>query len=142
ISDNKDLRAFFNENRFDLTAISDYDGEIPQDIIAGGNFINLHSSLLPSFPEKTAVKDAYLAGVKVTGVTVYNMNTGIILAQYPVLIDNFTHYDQLEDELNELGSKLFPIVIKSILDDRIFDIVEYLSMGNNHCCGRGKCIVH
>lgn len=47
--------------------------------------VNIHPSLLPSFPGKDAVEQAIEHGVKVTGVTVHlvdeGMDTGPILAQ-------------------------------------------------------------
>ncbi|AXI00066.1 phosphoribosylglycinamide formyltransferase [Sporosarcina sp. PTS2304] len=50
--------------------------------------INIHPSLLPSFPGKDAIGQAVAAGVKVTGVTVHlvdeGMDTGPILAQQAV----------------------------------------------------------
>lgn len=50
--------------------------------------INIHPSLLPSFPGKDAIGQAVAAGVKVTGVTVHlvdeGMDTGPILAQRAV----------------------------------------------------------
>lgn len=52
------------------------------------NIINIHPSLLPSFPGKDAIGQAVAAGVKVTGVTVHlvdeGMDTGPILAQRAV----------------------------------------------------------
>lgn len=50
--------------------------------------VNIHPSLLPSFPGKDAVEQAVEHGVKVTGVTVHlvdeGMDTGPILAQHAV----------------------------------------------------------
>jgi phosphoribosylglycinamide formyltransferase 1 len=50
--------------------------------------VNIHPSLLPSFPGKDAVGQAIEHGVKVTGVTVHlvdeGMDTGPILAQCAV----------------------------------------------------------
>lgn len=55
--------------------------------------VNIHPSLLPSFPGKDAIGQAVAAGVKVTGVTVHlvdeGMDTGPILAQRAVdVVDN------------------------------------------------------
>lgn len=50
--------------------------------------VNIHPSLLPSFPGKDAIGQAYRHGVKVTGVTVHyvdaGMDTGPIIAQIAV----------------------------------------------------------
>lgn len=50
--------------------------------------VNIHPSLLPSFPGKDAIDQAIDHGVKVTGVTVHlvdeGMDTGPILAQHAV----------------------------------------------------------
>ena len=52
--------------------------------------INIHPSLLPSFPGKDAVGQALEAGVKVTGVTIHyvdaGMDTGPIIAQEAVVV--------------------------------------------------------
>ena len=53
-----------------------------------GRIINIHPSLLPSFPGKDAIGQAVAHGVKVTGVTVHfvdaGMDTGPIIAQRAV----------------------------------------------------------
>ena len=77
-----------------------------------------------------------MSGVKVTGVTVYmyTNDTNKILAQYPVMIDAYTHYDELEIEIKQLETRLYPLVIKSMLEDRVFDIVELLAPTKEHSC--------
>lgn len=52
--------------------------------------VNIHPSLLPSFPGKDAIGQAMVHGVKVTGVTVHyvdeGMDTGTIIAQTAVTV--------------------------------------------------------
>lgn len=52
--------------------------------------VNIHPSLLPSFPGKDAIGQAFDAGVKETGVTVHyvddGMDTGPVIAQKAVPI--------------------------------------------------------
>ncbi len=79
--------------------------------------VNIHPSLLPSFPGKDAIEQAVEHGVKVTGVTVHlvdaGMDTGPILAQraVDVIPDNVektaeaihaVEHDLYKDTLNRL----------------------------------------
>jgi phosphoribosylglycinamide formyltransferase-1 len=127
---------------FDVVCFVERFEDVPEDILSKSIVLNSHLSLLPAFPTSTPVKDAYLGGVKVTGVTISQLkqDKNIILAQYPVLIDCYTNYSQLEYELIELEKKMYPLVIKSILEDKVFDIVDMLSASSSHACGGcGKC---
>ena len=61
------------------------------DVLLGAyenRIINIHPSLLPAFPGKDAIGQAFAHGVKVTGVTVHyvdaGMDTGPIIAQKAV----------------------------------------------------------
>ncbi len=60
----------------------------------GDRYINTHNSLLPSFPGMHGPRDAFQAGVKVTGATLFfvdsGVDTGPIIAQVavPVLDDD------------------------------------------------------
>lgn len=132
------------KTNIDLYIVIDYEKEIPQNIFKT-KVIKIHPSLLPSFTQKSAIKDAYLAGVKVTGVTICELNSdnsfGRIITQYPILIDNFTHYDQLKEEIEELEIKLLQPVVKSILENKLFDIVDFLNDTPTHNCNGcgGSC---
>jgi phosphoribosylglycinamide formyltransferase-1 len=66
-----------------------------------GRVVNTHPALLPAFPGAHAVRDALAYGVKVTGVTVHQVDAGIdtgpILAQVAVSV----RPDDDEDTLHE-----------------------------------------
>ncbi|MFT4108204.1 phosphoribosylglycinamide formyltransferase [Propionicimonas sp.] len=56
----------------------------------GGCMINTHPALLPAFPGMHAVREALAAGVKITGATVFAVDSGVdsgaIIAQEPVRV--------------------------------------------------------
>lgn len=101
-----------------------------------GNVISCHHSLLPAFNCAEPEKEAILQGVKVTGITIYYTNTGKIIAQYPVFINNDTHYDDLVQELNYLEQTLLPIIIEKIINNEPFEIQTLI---NKSCGGCGGC---
>lgn len=104
--------------------------------------INLHMSLLPAFQTPEALKEAYLHGVKVSGITIHEVEQnnfyGRILAQYPVLIGNNAHFDEYQSEIIKLGAKIYPIVIDTILQDKVFDFSDLFS-GRSCSGGCGNC---
>ena len=132
--------AYFGTHNFDLIVLTGYSQQLPPEVLNLGKFINIHPSLLPAFKGKDAVQRAFYAGVKVSGVTVHRVTSeldgGKIIAQYPVLIGNLTHFDEFEAEIHSLEQKLYPIVIDSILSDRVFDFQDLL---NSKCECSGGC---
>jgi phosphoribosylglycinamide formyltransferase 1 len=77
--------------------------------------INLHPSLLPSFPGLHSIKQAYDHGVKITGCTVHwvtaGLDTGPILDQAAVRIEQNDTLDSLEAKVHKAEHKLLPSVI-------------------------------
>jgi phosphoribosylglycinamide formyltransferase-1 len=67
----------------------------------GGRMINTHPALLPSFPGMHGPRDALAYGVKITGATVFlvdsGVDSGVILAQAAVPV----HEDDTVDSLHE-----------------------------------------
>lgn len=96
--------------------------------------ICIHYSLLPAFDCDDPIKEAFLAGVKVSGVTVLDNKTRKILAQYPVLIENTMHYDEFEQEMKRTGEILYKKVIECIEKDKVF---EFADLFENKCGGCG-----
>ena len=77
-----------------------------------GRMINLHPSLLPEFPGKDGIGDAFRAGVRETGVTVHfvdaGVDTGPIIAQESLMIDPAETLDSLEEKIHLLEHQILP----------------------------------
>lgn len=81
--------------------------------------INIHPSLLPSFPGKDAIGQAMAHGVKVTGVTVHyvdaGMDTGSIIAQGAVdVIDG--DREATEARVHALEHALYTNTLKQLFE--------------------------
>ena len=132
---------YFSSHDFDLIALSDYRKQLKSDVLELGKFISIHPSLLPSFKGPDAINRAFFSSVKVSGVTVHLINedidNGKIIAQYPVLIGNLTHYDEFEREIHALEDLLYPIVIDKLLNNQVFDFSDLIRSGG--CGGCSGC---
>ncbi len=133
---------YFSSHDFDLVALSDYRRQLKNDVLKLGKFISVHPSLLPAFKGPDAINRAFFSGVKVSGVTVHIINEDIdnakIIAQYPVLIGNLTHYDEFESDILALEDLLYPIVIDKLLNNQVFDFSDLIQHSSN-CSGCGGC---
>ena len=116
----------------------EYDIEAPNVIDV--EVLKLHPSLLPSFDSKDPIKDAYLAGVKVSGVTVYSVSRDKILAQFPVLVENDFHFEDYVESITKAENLLYPLVIKSQLENKIFNFTDIIGGSSSGCSGNcGSC---
>ncbi|WP_159888197.1 phosphoribosylglycinamide formyltransferase [Paenibacillus puerhi] len=88
-----------------------------------GRMLNIHPSLLPSFPGLHAVRQALAHGVKVTGVTVHlvdgGLDSGPILAQRALAIENGDTEEDLEKRIHPIEHDLYPQVIQDIVQGAI-----------------------
>lgn len=101
--------------------------------------INVHHSLLPAFTGDEPVKQAFLEGVKVTGISFYYAKTGKIIAQYPIFIKSNSHYDEIVEEMQYLEQSLYPVIINSVLKNEFFEIEKFLNTGCSSCGGCKQC---
>ncbi|MDB6168964.1 MAG: phosphoribosylglycinamide formyltransferase [Verrucomicrobia bacterium] len=80
-----------------------------------GKIINLHPSLLPSFPGLDAVGQAFRRGVRVTGCTVHfvtaEVDGGPIVDQAAVRVDENDTIESLEAKIHAAEYALLPEVI-------------------------------
>ena len=85
--------------------------------------LNLHPALLPSFKGAHAIRDAYDAGVKVTGVTVHFANAeydkGPIVAQRAVDVAEDDTLESLEEKIHAVEHELYPEVLRWIAAGRV-----------------------
>jgi phosphoribosylglycinamide formyltransferase-1 len=83
-----------------------------------GRIVNIHPSLLPSFPGKDAVGQAVEAGVKVTGVTIHyvdaGMDTGPIIAQRAVSIDERDTKADIERNIHQVEHQFYPETLEKL----------------------------
>lgn len=82
--------------------------------------INIHPSLLPSFKGKNGILDAYNYGVKVSGVTVHYVDSGIdtgeIIDQEPVVLRDDDTLESFEEKIHEAEYKLYIRALKKVLE--------------------------
>lgn len=85
--------------------------------------LNLHPALLPAFKGAHAIRDAFDAGVKVTGVTVHFANEdydkGPIVAQRAVEVLEGDTLEDLEARIHELEHRLYPEVLRQVAQGRV-----------------------
>lgn len=84
-----------------------------------GRIVNIHPSLLPSFPGAHAIQDALNHGVKVTGVTVHQVDErvdhGPILAQRAVSIEDGETFDSLSIKIHAAEHLLYHETLQLLL---------------------------
>lgn len=89
-----------------------------------GKIINLHPAMLPNFPGRHSILDAFEAGVSETGVTVHfvdnGIDTGEIIAQeaVPILINDTI--DILETRIHNVEHVLYPNTLAKLIDEGVF----------------------
>ena len=88
-----------------------------------GRIVNVHPSLLPSFPGASSVADALAWGAKVTGVTVHlvdeELDHGPIVAQEAVEITDDDDWESLEARIHAVEHRLLPAALRALVEGRV-----------------------
>jgi len=83
-----------------------------------GRIVNVHPSLLPSFPGLQAWKQALDHGVKMTGCTVHFVDAGVdcgpIIGQQAVPVLDFDTPESLHARIHEAEHELYPKCLAAI----------------------------
>ena len=87
-----------------------------------GRIINIHPALLPAFKGAHGISDAYEYGVRVFGVTVHfvdsGMDTGRIIDQEAFHIEDNVSLEEVENIIHEVEHKLYPKVVKLMCEGK------------------------
>ena len=88
-----------------------------------GKIVNIHPSLLPSFPGANAIGQAWSYGVSVTGVTVHlvdeRMDHGPILAQEALTVGEREGLQSLEARIHEVEHRLYGATLSRLFRSRL-----------------------
>jgi phosphoribosylglycinamide formyltransferase-1 len=116
-------RAFvtaLQDARVDLVVLAGFMRVLKGEFLRAfeGRVVNIHPSLLPSFPGLEAWKQAFDHGVKVTGCTVHYVDAGVdsgpIIAQQPVLVEDGDTPELLHQRIQKAEHELYPRCVAAI----------------------------
>lgn len=104
----------------DLIALAGFMRVLKGDFLRAfeGRIVNIHPSLLPSFPGLEAWKQAFDAGVKVTGCTVHFVDAGVdsgpIIGQQTVPVLDDDSPETLHQRIHSAEHELYPKCVAGI----------------------------
>jgi phosphoribosylglycinamide formyltransferase 1 len=111
------LADWLEENRVRLVVLAGYMRLLSPAFLARfpDRIVNVHPSLLPSFPGLRAIERAVEAGVPETGVTVHlvdeGVDTGPVLRQEPVPVEPA---ETLVERIHAVEHRLLPEVVREL----------------------------
>ncbi|EOS55046.1 phosphoribosylglycinamide formyltransferase [Paenibacillus barengoltzii] len=120
-----EIAAELDKRQIDLVVLAGYMRLLTSVLVEpyAGRMINIHPSLLPAFPGKNAIGQAWEYGVKVTGVTVHlvdgGMDTGAVVAQAAVEITADDTLETLEAKIHATEGRLYPQVVSWFAKNRV-----------------------
>lgn len=117
--------ALLQEARVDLVVLAGYMRVVKEPLLKAfpGRILNIHPSLLPSFPGLRAWQQALDYGVKVTGCTVHFVNEGvdagpiILQESLPVLTGDTP--ETLHHRIQVIEHKLYPAAIRLFAEGKL-----------------------
>jgi phosphoribosylglycinamide formyltransferase-1 len=111
--------------RVDLIALAGFMRVLKGEFLNAfqGRIVNIHPSLLPSFPGLEAWKQALDHGVKITGCTVHFVDAGVdsgpIIAQQAVPVLDADTAESLHARIQAAEHQLYPQSIAAIASGRV-----------------------
>ena len=121
----QELAEWLGERGVELVVLAGYMRLLSEPFLDRfpGRILNVHPSLLPSFPGAHAVEDALAHGVKVTGATVHfvdqGIDTGPIVLQEAVAVREGDSPESLHARIQAVEHRLLPQAVRLFLDGRL-----------------------
>lgn len=119
------LRAALAEHGVETICLAGFMRILPGEIVREyrGRILNVHPSLLPSFPGLRPHRQAIRAGVKVSGCTVHlvdeGVDTGAIVMQAAVPVRDEDTEDTLAARVLEQEHRIYPEAIRALASGRV-----------------------
>jgi phosphoribosylglycinamide formyltransferase 1 len=120
----REVEAILLEHGVHLVCLAGYMRLLSPNFVRGfrGRILNVHPSLLPSFPGLEAQKQAWQHGVKVSGATVHfveeDLDCGPIVAQEAVPVRPGDSAEALAARILEAEHRLYPAAVRTVLEGR------------------------
>jgi len=117
----KEIAFYLIEKNVSLLVLAGYMRLIGDILLQAFNnrIINIHPALLPAFPGKNGIQQAYQYGVKIFGVTVHyvdaGMDTGKIIAQESFKANGDETLEEIEHKIHAIEHLLYAKVIREVL---------------------------
>lgn len=114
--------TLLEKHKIDLVVLAGYMKIVGPTLLDAykNRIINIHPALLPAFKGATAIKDAFEAGEKETGVSVHyvteEVDGGPIILQRKVEVKSDDTLESLEQRVHETEWVLYPEAINLVLE--------------------------
>jgi len=113
------------KRNIDTICLAGFMRVLHENVVSGfrGRIVNIHPSLLPAFPGLHAQRQALEAGVKEAGCSVHFVDEGVdsgpVIMQAKVEVKENDTEQTLSSRILEQEHRIYPVVIKSLLEDKI-----------------------
>jgi phosphoribosylglycinamide formyltransferase-1 len=120
-----EICALLEREGIDLVCLAGYMRLIGPELLEKfpGRIMNIHPSLLPSFPGLHAQRQALRQGVKISGCTVHFVDSGLdsgpIIVQHAVLVHANDSEDSLSQRILRQEHRLYPRAIRLYFTGRL-----------------------
>jgi len=88
-----------------------------------GRIMNIHPSLLPEFKGTHGIRDAFLSGTGITGVTVHfvteALDAGPIIMQKKIAIEKDDTLETLEEKIHKAEHEMYPEAVRMFIDGKL-----------------------
>ncbi len=116
------------EAKPDYIVTAAYGQMLPNALLNSVQAINVHGSLLPKYRGGAPIQYALFDGLKETGITImymaFKMDSGDIIKQEKLLIEDHDTYGSLSVKLSHLGAKALDEVLRDITLGKITRIPQ------------------
>lgn len=120
-----EIRRHLDREKIDYILLAGFMRVLSTDFVKAyrGRILNIHPAPLPQFPGAQAIKDAWEAKVKKTGVTVHfvdeGVDTGPVILQREVVVKPDDTLESLEEKIHAVEYELYPEAINLVLEGKV-----------------------